>query len=108
MNYLNDLARKQYLKQMRSVLTQLQRDWNGTLLPMVRLLEKTGEPDDARVAQHMRATQTRIIEAAASGNFEALEAAAEEIDRHWDELTPGAQDRINKAAAPMIEQYLKG
>ncbi len=94
-------AQKLYLKTMRSVLTSMRRDWNGVLLPYIKLLEKTEDPQNVAAAAKMRETQERMVEALGRGDFEAMEAIAEEQNKCFDECSPNVKEQVEKVVAEM-------
>jgi hypothetical protein len=101
---MDDEYRKKLRKELRTVLTGLRRDWNGTLLPYVRLLERTGDPQNIAAAAHMRQVEESIIEAAMRIDPDKMEALSKEMDQCFKECSPDVDEQMKKAAAEVMAE----
>jgi hypothetical protein len=73
-------------------------DWTGTLLPYIRLLERTGDPQNIAAATHMRDVQLRMVEAAGRFDVDAMGILMVEMDHCFEECSPNVQEQLEKAA----------
>jgi hypothetical protein len=58
----HEQAKKEYRRRMRYALAMIRGDLRGNLLPYIRRLEKSGEPDQILEAQSLRLHAQHTIE----------------------------------------------
>lgn len=90
--------KRKAIRAHKTILTRMRRDWTGTILPYVRLLERTGDPQNVAAATHMRDVQLRMIEAAGRFDVDAMEPLMVEMDHCFEECSPNVKEQLEKAA----------